>query len=96
VRGVVTYREGLALDPDARVVLELTQIGVGPAALHVFQPREPVPLSFDLSVPAANADARYELSARIGDRERTLFATPEPVPVTPGGDAAELVLKSAR
>ena len=96
VRGVVTYREGLALDPDARVTLELTQIGVGPAALHVFQPRDAVPIHFDLSVPAAATGARFELRARIGDRERTLFATPEPVPVTPGGDEAEVVLRSAR
>jgi len=97
VRGVLTYRERVALEPDARVVVELTRIGVGPVALQAFLARGQLPIGFDLSLTAgAAAGAEYELRARIGDRERTLFATPEPVRVTPGGDAVELLLRSAR
>jgi hypothetical protein len=40
--------------------------------------------------------AAFALRAQIGDRERTLFATPEPVPVTPGGEPIEVLLRSAR
>jgi hypothetical protein len=98
VRGVLTYRERMALAPDARVAVELTQIGVGPVALQLFLARAQVPIPFLLSVPAdaADAGAAYELVARIGDRERTLFATPEPVRVTAGEDGVELLLNSAR
>jgi hypothetical protein len=97
VRGVVTYRERLALDADARVVVELTQIGVGPVALQAFLAHGQVPIGFDLSVLAGAAPgAGYELRARIGDRERILFSTGEPVRVTPGDDAVEILLRSAR
>lgn len=97
VRGVLTYRERMALGPDARVVVELTQIGVGPVALQAFLARGQVPFAFDLSVLAGAAQgAEYVVSARIGDRERTLFSTAAPLRVTPGGDAVELLLRSAR
>jgi putative lipoprotein len=97
VRGVVTYRERMALGPDARVVVELTRIGVGRVALQAFLARGQVPIGFDLSVLAgATAGAEYELRARIGDRERTLFSTAEPVRVTPGDDGVEILLRSAR
>lgn len=97
VRGVVTYRERTALAPDAQVLIELTQIGVGPVALQVFSPRGQVPIPFLLSVPAsAAADTAYELVARIGDRERTLFATPQAVRVSAGEDGVEILLRSAR
>jgi Type III secretion system lipoprotein chaperone (YscW) len=95
VRGVVTYRERMALPPDARVVVVLTQIGVGPVATQAFLARSPVPIGFELSL-LPEPDARYELTARIGDRERTLFATPEPVTATPDGPDLEVLLRSAR
>jgi len=95
VRGVVTYRERLALPPDARVVVVLTQIGVGPVATQVFVARSAVPIGFELSIVPARS-ARYELTARIGDRERTLFATPQPVAAAPGGPDLEVLLRSAR
>lgn len=95
VRGVVTYRERMALPPDARVVVVLTQIGVGPIATQAFVARSAVPIAFELSLVPARG-ARYELSARIGDRERTLFATPEPVAALPDGPDLEVLLRSAR
>jgi len=94
VRGVVTYRERLALGPDTRVIVELTRPGAGAVALQAFLARAQVPLDFDLSVPA-EVTAELELSARIADRERTLFATAEPVRVTPGAEPLELVLRPA-
>jgi hypothetical protein len=93
VRGVVTYRERLALPSDARVVVVLTRIGV--VATQAFLARSPVPIGFELSLLPAPG-ARYELSARIGDRERPLFATPEPVTATPDGPDLEVLLRSAR
>jgi hypothetical protein len=95
VRGVVTYREPLALGPDARVVVELTRPGAGPVALQAFLARAQVPIGFDLSVRADEA-GELELRARIADRERTLFATPEPVRVTPGREPLEVLLRPAR
>ena len=95
VRGVVTYRERMGLPADARVVVALTQIGVGPVATQAFVPHSSVPIGFELSlVPAKGAS--YELGARIGSRERTLFATPEPVAVTPDGPDLEILLRPAR
>ncbi|MFI5315016.1 MAG: YbaY family lipoprotein [Myxococcota bacterium] len=98
VRGVLTYRERMELAPDARVEVELTQIGVGPIARQVFLARSQVPISFLLSLPASAAasGAALELAARIGDRERTLFATAEPLRVNAREDEVEVLLRRAR
>jgi uncharacterized lipoprotein YbaY len=98
VSGTLTYRERMALGPDAQVVVELTRIGVGPVALQVFLPHAQVPIPFLLSVPegAAGSGAELELRATIRDRERTLFATPAPVRIAAGDDGVELLLRSAR
>ena len=95
VRGVVTYRERLALGPDARVVIALTRPGGAAVALQTFLPRAQVPIGFDLSVPAGSP-GELELHARLADRELTLFATQEPVRVTPGGEPLQILLRSAR
>ncbi|HTO69702.1 MAG TPA: YbaY family lipoprotein [Myxococcota bacterium] len=95
VRGVLTYRERVALPPDAHVLVELSRAGALPVALAVFVPHGQVPIGFELSVPAP-AEASYSLVARIGDRERTWFATPEPVSMAPGDEAAEVLLRPAR
>jgi len=95
VRGVLTYRERMALPPDARVVVQLTQIGVGPVATQAFVARSAVPLGFELAL-VPRAGARYELTARIGERERSWFATPQPLAATPDGPDLEVLLRSAR
>jgi type III secretion system (T3SS) chaperone YscW len=97
VRGVVTYRERMALPPDAHVEVELSRDGAGPVALAAFAPGGEVPIAFELSLlaPVANDRATYSLVARIADRERTLFATPEPVPAPLDADI-EVLLRSAR
>ena len=92
VRGILTYRERLALPADAHVVVELAQVGVGTIALHAFQARHPVPIGFELSVIPL-VETRYEVTARIVDHERTLFVTPKPVPATPDGDTLEILLQ---
>jgi len=97
VRGVLTYRERIELPPEAHVEVELSRADGGPVALAVFTPRGPVPIGFDLSVlPAPEPAARCTVRARIADRERTLFATPDPVEVEAGGDSATLLLRAAR
>jgi uncharacterized lipoprotein YbaY len=95
VRGVLTYRERMALPPDAHVVVELTRVGVGLAATQAFVPHGQVPIAFDLSV-VPQPGASYRVAAQIADRERTWFASPDPVPATPDGEALELVLVRAR
>jgi uncharacterized lipoprotein YbaY len=95
VRGVVTYREHMPLPDDARVAVVLTQIGVGPVATQAFVARQAVPIGFELAlVPAPGA--AYALTARISDRERTWFATPEPLSATPDGPELEVLLRSTR
>jgi len=95
VRGVVTYRERVALPEDARVVVELTQIGVGAVAVSSFVARTAVPIGFQLSLLPA-AGARYELDARIRDRERALCTAPAPLAALPDGPDVEVLLRSAR
>jgi type III secretion system (T3SS) chaperone YscW len=96
VRGVVTYRERMALPDDILVEVDLTRNGVGIVARHVFAPHAQVPIPFQLSLVPSLAPAEYALEARIRDRERSLFATLEAVPVRPGDDNVELLLRSAR
>ena len=95
VRGVLTYRERMALPPDARVVVELTRAGVGLAATQAFVAHGEVPIAFELSV-VAQPGAIYQVTARIDDCERSWFASPDPVPATPDGEALELLLVRAR
>ena len=97
VRGVVTYRERSALPPDAHVEIELQRDGMGPVALAVFAPHGQVPIAFELSLvaPEPGERATYSVVARIADRERTLFATAEPVPAPLDGEV-EVLLRSAR
>jgi hypothetical protein len=93
VRGVATYRERIALAPDARVELHVSR-GAEPVAADVFTVRAPVPIPFDVSfVPTAGA--QYTLSLAIREGDRTLFATPAPLPVTPDGEPLEILLRAA-
>ncbi|HXZ86634.1 MAG TPA: YbaY family lipoprotein [Myxococcota bacterium] len=97
VRGVLTYRERMALPPDAHVEVELSREGVGPVALAVFAPEGQVPIGFELSVPAAPDESpRYSLRARIADRERSLWVTPDPVAVAAEAENAPVLLRFAR
>jgi uncharacterized lipoprotein YbaY len=94
VRGVATYRERIALAPDARVELRVAR-GEAPIATEVFAVRAPVPIPFDVSfVPTAGT--RYTLTLAIREGDRTLFATPAPLPVTPDGEPLEILLAASR
>ena len=94
VRGVATYRERIALAPGAQVALRVAR-GDAPVAAELFPVRAPVPIPFDVSfVPTPGA--RYTLTLAIREGDRTLFATPEPVPVTPDGEPLEVLLAAAR
>jgi uncharacterized lipoprotein YbaY len=93
IRGVVTYREWEPLRADARVIVELSR-GGKPVALQTFLTRRQVPIDFDLSVPATDSGAEFEVTARIADHERTWFSAPHPMRVTAGADeSVELLLR---
>jgi uncharacterized lipoprotein YbaY len=56
-----------------------------------------VPIGFELSVlPPPGPAARYSLRARIADRERTLWATPDAVAVAADGESEPILLRAAR
>lgn len=94
VRGVATYRERIALAPGARLEAELARAGT-PVAATFTDVRAPVPIPFDVSfVPQPGAPYTLALAIREGDR--TLFATPAPLPVTPDGEPLEVVLRAAQ
>ena len=93
VRGVATYRERVALAPGARLELALAR-GGAPVAAGFTDVRTPVPIPFDVSfVPSPGAPYTLALAIREGDR--TLFATPAPLPVTPDGEPLEVLLRAA-
>jgi hypothetical protein len=55
----------------------------------------PVPIPFDVSfVPTAGA--HYTLALAIREGDRTLFATPAALPVTPNGEPLEILLDATR
>lgn len=94
VRGVATYRERIALAPGARLEVEIARGGARVTA-SFSDVRAPVPIPFDVSFVAAPG-APYTLALAIREGERTLFATPEPLPVVPDGEPLEVLLRAAR
>lgn len=89
VTGTVTYRERIALPPDAVVEVRLEDVSRQDVAATVIAaktiaPAPPVPISFELPYDPGAIDERhsYALRATIRRGERPLFVT----------DAAHLVL----
>ena len=102
VSGTVGYRERIALDPSAEVVVRLLDVSRmdAPAVTLAEQRirangRQP-PFAYDLPVDAARIDPRmrYAVSARILRGEQLLFISDTQYPVlTHGsGTTADLVL----
>lgn len=87
--GNVTYRERIALPPDARVIVSLEDVTRANrtgqfVAQQTMQPKTQVPIAFDLHyLPQSIAqDHRYAISATIIDgREQPLWAS-EPILVS--------------
>ncbi|WP_172331954.1 YbaY family lipoprotein [Mangrovicoccus sp. HB161399] len=101
--GTVTYRERIALPPEARVEVELLDVSRADApsvtiAETAFVPETQVPLAFALDYDGSVIDARhsYALRARILQGDEVLFRTVQHFGVLTRGQAStELVLERA-
>lgn len=94
--GMVTYRERMALPPDAELTVTLHR-KTSDGRMLVAEERAStegrnVPLPFSIACPAADSSSMsYELEAAISSGGTTLFATTRPLMVHPG-DADIMVL----
>jgi len=102
VTGSVTYRERIALDPAADIVVQLLDVSLMDAPSKVLAEQRikangrQVPFAYELKVDAARIDPRmrYAVSARITRGEQLLFIndTQYPVLTQGGATSADLVL----
>lgn len=102
VSGTVAYRERIALDPAAEVVVQLLDVSrmdapsVTLAEQRIKANGKQVPFGYELQVDAARIDPRmrYAVSARILRGEQLLFIndTQYPVLTQGSGTTANLVL----
>lgn len=102
VTGTVTYRERIALDPAADIVVQLLDVSLMDAPSKVLAEQRikangrQVPFAYELKVDAARIDPRmrYAVSARITRGEQLLFIndTQYPVLTEGGATSADLVL----
>ena len=102
VTGTVAYRERIALDPSAEVVVQLLDVSRMDAPATVLAEQriradgKQVPIAFDLGVDPARIDPRmrYNVSARILKDGQLLFITDRAYPVLTyrEGNTASLML----
>jgi putative lipoprotein len=102
VSGTVAYRERIALDPAAEIVVQLLDVSrmdapsVTLAEQRIKANGKQVPFAYELQVDAARIDPRmrYAVSARILRGEQLLFIndTQYPVLTQGSGTTANLVL----
>jgi putative lipoprotein len=101
VTGTVTYRERIALPPDAVVEVELLDVSLMDIAAIVLaqtsiRPTHQVPIPFELAYDPETIDSRmtYAVRATIRRGENTLFVTDRHYPVLTRGnaDSTNLVL----
>ena len=102
VSGTVAYRERIALDPSAEVVVQLLDVSrmdapsVTLAEQRIKANGKQPPFAYELTVDAARIDPRmrYAVSARILRGEQLLFIndTQYPVLTQGSGRTADLVL----
>jgi putative lipoprotein len=105
VTGMVTYRERMALTPEAVIQVDLRDLSnpdteAPPLARQIIEKPGQVPVAFALSYALASIDAHhaYVVSARITDRGQLQFVTEERVPVITNGapPSAEIVVVPVR
>jgi putative lipoprotein len=104
VRGTVSYRERIALPPDAVVVVKLSDISrQDVAAAVIAETRVPsqgrqVPLSFELRYDPTKIDDKglYAVRAVIESRGQTWFTTDKVYPVLTRGNPKEVDLVLTR
>ncbi len=105
--GTVTYRERIALTPEARVQVELRDVtgGVGfedapVVSRQIIDRPGQVPVSFEVpyALAAIAPGHAYAVSARITDRGQLQFVTDTPVPVIANAvrDSVEIVVVPVR
>ncbi|WP_418130197.1 YbaY family lipoprotein [Variovorax sp. 375MFSha3.1] len=102
VAGTVTYRERIALDPAADIVVQLLDVSLMDAPSKVLAEQRikangrQVPFAYELKVDAARIEPRmrYAVSARITRGDQLLFIndTQYPVLTQGGATSADLVL----
>jgi len=102
VTGSVTYRERIALDPAADIVVQLLDVSLMDAPSKVLAEQRikangrQVPFAYELKVDAARIEPRmrYAVSARITRGDQLLFIndTQYPVLTQGGATSADLVL----
>jgi putative lipoprotein len=101
VTGTLTYRERIALPPDAVVLVQLRDVSLMDVAAkliseQVIKPEHSVPISFSLPYSADDIDERmtYSVFASIRSGDRLLFITDRSYQVLTRGksDHIELTL----
>ncbi len=99
--GIVSYRERIALPPDARLAVRVSDVSLMDVAAPVIAETEAategrqVPLAFSLDYDPARIDprGRYAVSARITDGDgRLIWVTDTHVDLPPQGETVELTL----
>jgi putative lipoprotein len=104
IRGTVTYRERMALPPDARLEVDLLDVSKADAAAErvtgaTYAIRHQVPIGFLLPYDPATIDPahRYALTARILLGEKPMFRSEGTTPVlTQGaGERVDMLLHRA-
>jgi putative lipoprotein len=82
ITGTVTYRERIALTPEAVVEVQLLDVSVADAsakliAEQTIKPQHQVPIPFELIYDPAEIDERYTYAVRatIREREQMMFTT---------------------
>lgn len=101
VTGILTYRERIALPPDAVVLVQLRDVSLMDVAAkliseQIIKPEHSVPIPFSLPYAAEDIDERmiYSVFASIRSGERLLFITDRSYQVLTRGksDQVELIL----
>ena len=97
LNGTVTFRQRMALTPEAEVQVELQEVGASDAdavliAKQVIATPGQVPIPFSLEYDPTKVmpGRRYAVSARIVDRGQLLFVTETRVPITTWGATGPL------
>jgi putative lipoprotein len=101
VTGTVSYRERIALPPDAEVLVQLRDVSLMDVAAkliseQIIKPEHSVPIPFSLPYAAQDIDERmtYSVFATIRSADRLLFVSDRSYPVLTRGnsDHVDLIL----
>jgi putative lipoprotein len=99
LRGTLTYRQRIALPPDAVATIHLDETGGGQIAVtRIAVEGRQVPLPFTLDYDPARivAGSHYRLSAEITDAAgQPLWRTADPFPLSFAGEPITLMLVPA-